>query len=201
MEKLKILLLLILFITACQDMAPSNPEVEIPKGIKIPEGINKLAECTHNFAVNVLRSVEYIECDKGDLLQDFEDYQNWLEELAEEGELWREAIIYSVPEDLKRTERVFCSRGCSATHFLEGQCFIWESAQRKRMQDIEKRAEEEESRKPYCGIVYADLTEKTKELNAGENLNYDWKATDKYKNWIEGKGEHETRGETIWESL
>ena len=145
----------------------------------------------------MLRGVKYIECNKEELIQDFHDYINYLDELKKTEELWREQLISSVPIEVKNTERVFCSRGCSATHWINGQCFTWESAERKSFQRIERRAEEEARKKPYCEQAYKELAERNKK---DERLDYDWKHTKKYKDWKTDRKFPED-GESIWKSL
>lgn len=181
MKQFRILLLLIFFISACDPL----------------KGKNTLAECNWNFGADMLRGVEYKECDKDALIKDFEDYIAYLDELQKAGELWREEVINGIPHDVKIAKRVFCSHGCSATHWINGQCFRWQDPKRPSFQRIERKAKEEAREKPYCEKAYKAMAERNKKE---ERLDYDWKNTKKYRDWI-GKKEFPKDGETIWESL
>ena len=102
-------------------------------------------------------------------------------------------IVAAVPQNLINTKRVFCAKGCSATHYIEGQCFIWESAQRKSIQDLDRRAKEEAKKTPACKDRWKNLRK------SDFHIDYDWKNTYKYKN--KDTEDYKNLGEDIWTPL
>lgn len=147
------------------------------------------------FAREMFKSVEYQECDKEQLISDFIDYIEWIKYLDKIGELHREPIIVAVPTEIEKTKRIFCSRGCSATHYIEEQCFLWEGPQRKNMQLIDRLSRKEPK---DCNDKY-----KSKNLKSDFHTDYDWKHTWKYKNRhnLEKEDKGQGLGEEMWKSL
>ena len=121
-----------------------------------------------------LKAVEYEECDKEELLKDFDDYIAYLADLKTAGEYRTEQLV-SKP-DLSQVKRIFCSRGCTATHYTNGQCFLWNSPERINYQRIYRLAQKEPA---YC----KGYNELAKRLKEDRKINYDWKATEKSQNY------------------
>ena len=152
-------------------------------------------DCQYTFAREMFTAVEYKECEKEELISDFHAYKEWLNYLISIHELRTGPASVTIPENLKTTKRIFCSRGCSATHVIEGQCFYWEGVQRMNMQRIDRLSRKEPK---GCNDKY-----KAKNLKSDFHIDYDWKNTWKYKNRhnLEKKGKGQDLGEGIWKSL
>ena len=106
LQKLIFKLVVLLFVAiqiGCAQETNYITQKSEPNKPEIPEGINLLAECNWNFAADMIRGVNYIECDKDDLIQDFQDYMDYIYELSKAGENWREQRVLSVPNELKLT--------------------------------------------------------------------------------------------------
>ena len=134
--------------------------------------------CMMNFSKRMFELVKYQKCNKEDLIQDFKDYIHYTQKLAKEGELHREQIAAFVPSKLEQANKVLCAKGCSATHWINGQCFIWNSNQRRKMQEISRRAKKEPE---HCQGKYDKMK------GADFYIDYDWKNTEKYKLWKSGQ--------------
>ena len=135
-----------------------------------------LQDCPHSFAVENIKAVEYGECDKEELLKDFDDYIAYLDDLKAEGEFRGNIMQVSKP-DLSQVERLFCSRGCTATHYTNGQCFVWNSPERINYQRIYRLAQKEPAHcKDYNGLS-------KKITKNGVQLDYNWRNTEVYKNY------------------
>ena len=106
------------------------------------------------------------------------------------GEAYRERIASSVPENLKHAKRVFCSDFCSATHYIEGQCLLWESSRRKLIQDIDWHAKKESAKNPACERRWDHLKV------TGLTIDYNWRNTWRYKN--RNKEEFKRLGNRVW---
>ena len=170
-------LILLLFLSGCGWFEPELDDLD----------------CRFTMAMEILRQGEvYQECNKADLIQDFKDYSDYIHELRAAGELHNEAVPpYHIPQALQETSRVFCNSGCYAPSWLYGQCFTWETAQRKTLQRIEHRASLEPA---GCKERYEGIN------NPHDNpSSNNWKQGWKYRNWKTGK--YKRLGDKIWKPL
>ena len=146
----------------------------------------------YSFTAEVIKSVEYQECEIKALIQDYKDYIAYIADLQAQGEFRAEMIISSVPAELQTAKRVFCSRGCSATHYSNGQCFLWNSPQRINFQRLYRSSLKEQEDKSFCKDY-----EIIKNTVAQE---YDWKKTEKAKNYKNTEWKQAGEG-VLWENL
>lgn len=154
-----------------------------------------MQECPYSFATEMIKGVEYKECDKDELIQDFENYITWLKNLQEKGEWRGEMMITQTPESLINSKRIFCSRGCSATHYLNDQCFLWNSPERINYQRLYRESLSEHEDKPHCEKL--KISRKVKDSYV--KIDYDWKNTDKHKNY-RNKGYNKAGEGVLWET-
>ena len=154
--------------------------------------------CFWSYSVANIKSVQYEECKIRDILRDYEGYKEHLEDLINSGEAYSSVMIPSYPRELERSSRVFCSRGCSATHYFEGQCFIWESDQRRRFQELYRKALREQEEKLGCYAYQERLTKAI--IRKGIFRDYDWKNQNKTKNYDKRSWKESGEGE-LWKNL
>ena len=131
------------------------------------------------FANEMVKAVEYQLCDRDLMIQDFKDYIVYVRGLQESGEHYDQIVINGVPSEIYETRAIYCSRGCSATHYLHGQCLLYEEGNRKGYDIIEKLSMREQMVKPHCKGAY-----RAKDLQRPPFRDYDWKKGFQRWDWL-----------------
>ncbi len=138
--------------------------------------------CLRNFVLKNYETEEMQECNKEDLIKDFEDYIVYIKHLIEIGERTYEPEVFAVPKKLYTTKAVYCFESCSVIPYVRKLCHHWEDDHRKTRKRDFKKAQKEIEDNPICASRWKDF-----KAHTPIRIQYDWKQTEKYKKLNSGK--------------